>query len=131
MGWKLNQWARLYDGDRAYKLFRNLLGNGTLDNLWDTHPPFQIDGNFGGTAGITEMLLQSHLGFIHLLPALPSAWPDGKVTGLLARGGFEVDLEWLCLRHTHSRASSRCALRNGQTTLEFDTKPGIAYHITF
>lgn len=135
MGWKLNQWARLYDGDRAYKLFRNLLGNGTLDNLWDTHPPFQIDGNFGGTAGITEMLLQSHLGFIHLLPALPSAWPDGKVTGLLARGGFEVDLEWSAGRLTkaviHSRASSRCALRNGQTTLEFDTKPGIAYHITF
>ena len=135
MGWKLNQWARLYDGDRAYKLFRNLLGNGTLDNLWDTHPPFQIDGNFGGTAGITEMLLQSHLGFIHLLPALPSAWPDGKVTGLLARGGFEVDLEWSAGRLTkaviHSRASSRCALRNGQTTLEFDTKPGMAYHVTF
>lgn len=135
MGWKLNQWARLYDGDRAYKLFRNLLGNGTLDNLWDTHPPFQIDGNFGGTAGITEMLLQSHLGFIHLLPVLPSAWPDGKVTGLLARGGFEVDLEWSAGRLTkaviHSRASSRCSLRNGQTTLEFDTKPGIAYHITF
>lgn len=135
MGWKLNQWARLYDGDRAYKLFRNLLGNGTLDNLWDTHPPFQIDGNFGGTAGITEMLLQSHLGFLHLLPALPSAWPDGKVTGLLARGGFEVDLEWSAGRLTkaviHSRAGSRCALRNGQTTLEFDTKPGRTYHVTF
>lgn len=135
MGWKLNQWARLYDGDRAYKLFRNLLGNGTLDNLWDTHPPFQIDGNFGGTAGITEMLLQSHLGFIHLLPALPSAWPDGKVIGLLARGGFEVDLEWSAGRLTkaviHSRAGSRCALRYDQTTLEFDTKPGMAYHVTF
>lgn len=135
MGWKLNQWARLYDGDRAYKLFRNLLGNGTLDNLWDTHPPFQIDGNFGGTAGITEMLLQSHLGFLHLLPALPSAWPAGKVTGLLARGGFEVDLEWSTGRLTkaviHSSAGSRCALRYGQTTLEFDTKPGMAYHVTF
>lgn len=135
MGWKLNQWARLYDGDRAYKLFRNLLGNGTLDNLWDTHPPFQIDGNFGGTAGITEMLLQSHLEFLHLLPALPSAWPAGKVTGLLARGGFEVDLEWSAGKLTkaviHSRTGSRCALRYGQTILEFDTKPGRTYHVTF
>ena len=135
MGWKLNQWSRLYDGDRAYKLFRNLLGNDTLDNLWDTHPPFQIDGNFGGTAGITEILLQSHLGFLHLLPALPSAWPAGKVTGLLARGGFEVDLEWSAGRLTkaviHSRTGSRCALRYDQTTLEFDTKPGRAYHVTF
>ena len=135
MGWKLNQWARLHDGDRAYKLFRNLLGNGTLDNLWDSHPPFQIDGNFGGTAGVTEMLLQSHLGFIHLLPALPSAWPDGKVTGLLARGGFEVDLEWSEGRLTkaviHSRAGSRCSLRYGQTTSELDTRPGRAYSVTF
>lgn len=135
MGWKLNQWARLYDGDRAYGLFRNLLGHGTLDNLWDSHPPFQIDGNFGGTAGVTEMLLQSHLGFIHLLPALPSSWPDGKVTGLLARGGFEVDLEWsdgkLRTAVIHSRSSSHCFLRYGQTTLDFGTKPGIAYHIMF
>lgn len=135
MGWKLNQWARLQDGDRAYKLFRNLLGNGTLDNLWDSHPPFQIDGNFGGTAGVTEMLLQSHLGFIHLLPALPSAWPDGKVKRLLARGGFEVDLEWSGGRLTkaviHSHAGSVCSLRYGQTTLEFDTKTGWAYHISF
>lgn len=134
MGWKLNQWARLQDGNHAYKLYGNLLKNGTLDNLWDTHAPFQIDGNFGGTAGITEMLLQSHMGFIQLLPALPDAWKDGSVSGLCARGNFEVSLDWkdgkLTAATLLSKAGEPCTVHYGDKTVSFKTKKGATYKVT-
>ena len=134
MGWKLNQWARLHDGNHSYVLFGNLLKNGTADNLWDVHPPFQIDGNFGGTAGVTEMLLQSHAGCIDLLPSLPDAWADGNISGLRARGNFGVDIDWkngkLRQATITSGSGEQCTVRYGQQSMQFLTKRGKTYLVT-
>ncbi len=148
MGWKVNFWARLKDGDRAYKLINNLLrltgsplteysGGGVYPNLFDAHPPFQIDGNFGITSGIAEMLLQSHRRgedghyILELLPALPSAWPTGYVKGLCARGGFVVEISWkngkLAQAEILSRAGRLCVVSYKKAQIELMTEMGTTY----
>ena len=163
-GWKINWWARLLDGDHAYTLIRQLLqytnttginvqGGGTYPNFFDAHPPFQIDGNFAGTAGMAEMLLQSHLGELHLLPALPTAWQQGDIKGLIGRGAFEISMSWknheLTMASIKSKKGGTCVIRTsipvelegsnfvsvvdkdvpGDYLLSFATKKGMIYQV--
>lgn len=129
--WIINFFARLQDGEEAYKNIVALLQKSTLPNLFDTHPPFQIDGNFGATSGITEMLLQSHSGEIQLLPALPTAWKKGYIHGLVARGGFDVDIDWeggkLSGLKILSKLGNACIVRYGDKVMELKTERGKTY----
>ena len=146
MGWKVNLWARAKDAKMAYMLVHNALaparhentnyygdGAGIYDNLFDAHPPYQIDGNFGVTAGIAEMLSQSHAGYIDLLPALPDAWNEGSICGLKAQGGYTVDIHWADGQLTQAVITAPrtgpCRVRYGQHELTLDAQAGQAYRL--
>ena len=131
--WIINLWARLKDAEKAYENIQQLLAKSTLPNLFDDHPPFQIDGNFGGTTGINEMIMQSYNDEIHILPAIPNQWETGFLTGVKARGNFEVDLNWkngiLDFVEIKSLAGEKCNLRYGNKTFSFDTEIGKNYKL--
>lgn len=136
-GWskalKICEWARLLDGDRAHRLLSEQLKYNTLYNLWDIHPPFQIDGNFGASAGICEMLLQSHTGVVHVLPALPSCWNTGSFSGLMARGNFEISCSWenSAVKELRilSKSGGTCKLRVNGKELTVETRRGQTYEV--
>jgi alpha-L-fucosidase 2 len=149
-GWRINLWARLHDGNRAYKMYRELLrfvppdglktnmsnGGGTYPNLFDAHPPFQIDGNFGGAAAVAEMLVQSDERQIHLLPALPDAWKSGSVKGLCTRGGFVIDMDWKDGRvvkvNVFSRTGGTARLTDGKDgRWEVEVKKGASVEVAW
>jgi alpha-L-fucosidase 2 len=145
LAWKINFWARFLDGDHAYNMVKLLFrpvqidnivytgGGGSYANLFDAHPPFQIDGNFGAPAGMIEMLVQSQLNEISILPALPRALPSGEILGVCARGGFELSFSWksgkLEKLKVVSKAGRTCRLRYGGKTLELDTQKGKSYYL--
>lgn len=141
LAWKINYWARFLDGNHAYMMIHNLLSpaesvqrknkGGTYPNLFDAHPPFQIDGNFGGSAGMIELLIQSQLGYINLLPALPDALTEGEISGVSARGGFELSFAWadgaLTRVEILSKAGQPCQLKYKDQLIHFDTQAGERY----